>query len=45
MTLSTVQESFDLFNERCTTAGIGVRTESNDSENWIEPFTGLLLAN
>jgi|TARA_B100000073_G_scaffold284199_1_gene245406 hypothetical protein len=45
MTLSTVQESFDLFNERCTTAGIGVRTESNASEDWIEPFTGLLLAN
>ena len=44
MTLSTVQESFDFFNERCTTAGIGVRTESNGAEDWIEPFTGLILA-
>ena len=43
MTLSTVQESFDLFNERCTTAGIGVRTETNSNEDWVEPFTGLIL--
>lgn len=43
MTLSTVQESYDFFFERTAAAGIGVRTETNAAEDWIEPFTGLLL--
>ena len=43
MTLLTVQESYNLFVSRVSTAGIGLRTETNSNEDWVEPFTGLIL--
>ncbi len=42
MTLSTVAASFAKFIGTCTDAGITVRQESNQQEDWIEPFTGVL---
>lgn len=42
MTLTTVQASYDRFISSCNSASITIRTESNSSEDWIEPFTGIL---
>lgn len=42
MTLNTVLASYNKFIGTCTAAGITVREESNQNEDWIEPFTGIL---
>lgn len=42
MTLSTVLASYNKFIGTCTAAGITVRQESNQQEDWIEPFSGIL---
>ena len=42
MTLNTVRASYNKFIGTCTAAGITVREESNQNEDWIEPFTGIL---
>ena len=42
MTLSTVAASYAKFIGTCTDAGITVRQESNQQEDWIEPFSGIL---
>jgi len=42
MVLNTVQTSYNRFLSSCTAANITVRVESNGSEDWVEPFTGIL---
>lgn len=42
MTLSTVAASYAKFIGTCTDAGITVRQESNQIEDWLEPFSGIL---
>ena len=42
MTLSTVQASYDKFLSDCSTAGIVLNIQTNDNEDYIEPFTGIL---
>jgi hypothetical protein len=42
MTLATVQASYNKFISTCSSSGILIREESNGSEDWVEPFTGLL---
>ena len=42
MTLATVAASYAKFIGTCTDAGITVRQESNQVEDWLEPFSGIL---
>jgi len=42
MTLDTVAASYAKFIGTCTDAGITVRQETNQQEDWLEPFSGIL---